>query len=593
MLQRTIFCCFLMGLGIEQAKADRTCPLPQPMAVGDKPISWTSVANEKLPAQVYIMISQVIPKGFTFNVAQTNLSESGTDYLVFYNNYQIAQSNAELVQLMMVFHRAATGEINVFSVYQDGVTSGPNRDKFAYILGEDLILYKSWSGAVYMKTVGYSHGNCWEDVISWDSDRFTDRRIQFFTSDGFNYPVNSANYPADIQTAASPIGNSWKIDQKFQDCDNYPPGQKPCSHLGEDWNSTGGGNTDLGYPVFAVSRGEVIFADDAGTGWNGVVVLRHRPPNVDESDVFSFYGHLNIDKNIKRADGSTVRTLGEILTVSSPSNVVEVEKGQLIGYIGPGPCDSNGNNCEFSHLHFEIIVDPTVAYDKHQWVGYKVLNGNQDQRKNPSDFIALHRSYISGFTVGQDWSHLGIDTSLFKDAYEHNGGVNTLGEPIGIVSYMLNQSFQNGELFERSIGENVFGVLNPFVAKVRMLSPARIPGELSSLWGYNTTDISNMILGQPTENVVGQAATSSFGTVYKYQNFENGALEFNQTGKYVGDVFEVHGGIFKKWAELNYASGSLGLPVSDEYGWRGMRRSDFEGGYITWTESDGTKVVLN
>jgi hypothetical protein len=578
-----------MSFGIEQAKADRRCPMPLPIAVGDQKVPWVLIVNYKLPTEVQDAISRIIPQGFTFGVVQTNLNneKNATDYLVFYNNIEVAQSNADLRQHLMIFHFSPGTEVSAFSVYQDGITSGFQPDELAYIRPEDIIIYRSQTGAVYLKTIGYFHSNCWEDIVSWNVDRFTNHQIPFFTSDGFNYPVNSARYPADIQTVNNPIGDGWKIDQKFQDCISYASGQKPCSHLGEDWNGVGGGNTDLGYPVFAVSRGEVIFADDAGIGWNGVVVLRHRPPNIGESDIFSFYGHLNINKNIKRADGSSVRTLDEILTASSPGHIVEVEKGQLIGYIGPGP------EGEFSHLHFEMIADPVVAYDKHQWVGYRVLSGKQDQWKNPSSFIASHRSSPYGFRIGQDWSRLGIDPSLFKDAYEKNSGANTLGEPIGIVSYMFSQSFQNGELFERSIGEKVFGVLNPLIAKVRILSPPRMPGEFAELWGYNTTDISNLALGQPTQDVTGRAAVSSFGTVYKYQNFENGALEFHQTGKYVGEVFEVHGEIFKRWLELGHAPSSFGLPISDEYEWSGMRRSDFEGGYITWTSSDGAKVVLN
>jgi hypothetical protein len=54
----------------------------------------------------------------------------------------------------------------------------------------------------------------------------------------------------------------------------------------------------------------------------------------------------------------------------------------------------------------------------------------------------------------------------------------------------------------------------------------------------------------------------------------------------------VWGGILTKWQELGASASALGLPTSDEYEWGTLRRSDFEGGYITWNGSTAT-VVFN
>jgi hypothetical protein len=472
-------------------------------------------------------------------------------------------------------------------------------------------LYKSWKGAVYLKTSGTPTGDCRETIVFWDSGRFVAKDIYFYTTDGFNYPLapmdtqNPPN-PVDILTANFPSG--WKIDQEFQDCKNYPAEIGPCKHLGVDFNGKGGRDTDLGYPVFAAARGEVIFAGDAGYKWNGIVVLRHRPPTGE--DIFSLYGHLNVDPNAKRPDGSRIRTLAEILQRSAPGRLVEVEKGQLIGYIGPRPTEDT-----YAHLHFEIIADPAVAYNTHQWVGYRPLYGSEAQWRNPLKFIEENRSY-QNFSVGEDWSGIGILPAVFEECYQHNGGAYTLGKPIGTVldtSYgwsslsgpWKSQAFQNGEIYYHKggpLGGRVFAILNPLLAKFKILQRPRTPLEsLDTGGGYGQLLPLEETLGLPITDVTSVAGASSYGTKFKFQNFEGGALEFHQTGPYAGDVFEIHGAIFKRWSgpELNYAIGPLGLPISDEKeaapspisGLTG-RYSVFEGGIIHWVrEQDKTYVI--
>ncbi len=593
--------CILMPKAL---RADRRCPLPQPISAGDTRLDVRQIAMDQLPSEVRNAVLGIIPADYKISLmVKSNFSEdqNTSDYLVFYDNSSTASADASLRHRLSVARSSPTQGVQISPVLWAGASADSWESGLADIRTDDLNIYKSSKGKVYAKTIGYVGSNCWETVISWDSVWFAAENIFFGTSDGFNYPVSPRDvatgsiYPVNIQTADLPYG--WKIDQGFQDCLHFLSDLDRCKHLGEDWNDVNGGNSDLGHPVFAVSRGEVIFAGNGGTGWNGIVVLRHRPPT--GKDIYSFYGHLNIDPNAKRTDKSAIRTVAEVIRQSVPGHLVEVEKGQLVGYIGPGPEN------EMSHLHFEIIVDPAIAYDKSKWVGYKSLYGSEVQWRNPSKFIGENRSYWSGFDI------------KFEECYGRNGGPQVFGKSIGIVfdapyaNLSLNvkswasQAFQNGEIYyytdDQSLNEFKFAILNPYLAKFRMLSPARVPMELLDMWGYKPIDISKGPLGLPVTDMTPVAEISSYNTQFKFQNFEGGVLEFHQTGVYAGEVFEIHGTIFKRWSgpELQYAAGPLGLPITDEKeaaksklsGHTG-RFSVFEGGVIHWIrEEDKTYVI--
>ena len=88
-------------------------------------------------------------------------------------------------------------------------------------------------------------------------------------------------------------------------------------------------------------------------------------------------------------------------------------------------------------------------------------------------------------------------------------------------------------------------------------------------------------LGQPTTDETGTPGG-------RMVVFDKGRIYWSSsTGSHV-----VYGGILKRYLHEGGSGGALGLPTSDEYAWQGKRRSDFQGGYITWTSSEGTKVVL-
>lgn len=129
-------------------------------------------------------------------------------------------------------------------------------------------------------------------------------------------------------------------------------------HLGDDWNGTGGGNTDLGDPVYAIGNGYVKFAEDYGGGWGNIIRVVHFLP--DEEVCESFYAHCD---TILVKEGQWVK------------------RGEQIGTIG------NADGMYYAHLHFEMRADTSLPVGG----GY-----SEDTRGylDPTEFIEQHRVLI-------------------------------------------------------------------------------------------------------------------------------------------------------------------------------------------------------
>lgn len=105
---------------------------------------------------------------------------------------------------------------------------------------------------------------------------------------------------------------------------------KPPRHMGEDWNGLGGGNSDLGDPVYSIGHGVVTYAADARGAWGKVVIVRHAFRDPKSGKVLccqTLYSHL---------DQITVRL------------------GQLV--LGGGQVGTIGTNRGMypAHLHIEL-----------------------------------------------------------------------------------------------------------------------------------------------------------------------------------------------------------------------------------------------
>lgn len=145
-------------------------------------------------------------------------------------------------------------------------------------------------------------------------------------------------------------------------------GFRPNGHLGEDWNGLGGGNSDLGDPVYSVAHGMVVFAKNAGGGWGNVVIVRHvylengRPEMVD-----SLYAHL------------------ERVTVREGQQVL---RGDQVGTIG------TNNGMYAAHLHFEMRKNIYVGMNRAKFPrDYSVYH-------KPSEFINARRKLPGEGRVG-------------------------------------------------------------------------------------------------------------------------------------------------------------------------------------------------
>lgn len=96
------------------------------------------------------------------------------------------------------------------------------------------------------------------------------------------------------------------------------------NHLGDDWNGVGGGDSDLGDPIYSISNGYISFARNVGAGWGNVIRVIHSYNNTYYE---SIYAHCD--------------------TIFVKENQL-IKRGEKIGSIG------TANGAYLAHLHLEI-----------------------------------------------------------------------------------------------------------------------------------------------------------------------------------------------------------------------------------------------
>ncbi len=160
-----------------------------------------------------------------------------------------------------------------------------------------------------------------------------------YVSDGFDFPVGKPNAYGYFR--ALRFGNR--------------------GHMGEDWNSTNGGSSDLGDPVYSISNGLVVLTEayPPELRWGKVVrVIYKMPQGTGYNFVEAVYAHLD-EIHINEGD--------------------LVTRGQQIGTIG----DAYG--AYSPHLHFELryLIDTPLGR------GYDM--DGQYGHIDPTDFIKTFR----------------------------------------------------------------------------------------------------------------------------------------------------------------------------------------------------------
>ena len=171
-----------------------------------------------------------------------------------------------------------------------------------------------------------------EKTIAKDTLKIEEKNIAY----EFDFPVGKPN------------AKGYYNAQKFQE--NY--------HLGDDWNSVKGGNSDLGDPIYAIADGYVVSAKDYKGGWGNIVRIIHFLPNGNKIE--SLYAHCD---EIKAEPKSWVK------------------KGDTIATIG------TANGAYLAHLHFEIRESINMPIGG----GYsKITKGYVD----PTKFIKEHRKVL-------------------------------------------------------------------------------------------------------------------------------------------------------------------------------------------------------
>jgi murein DD-endopeptidase MepM/ murein hydrolase activator NlpD len=150
-------------------------------------------------------------------------------------------------------------------------------------------------------------------------------------------------------------------------------------HFGEDWNGRGGGNTDLGDPVYNIADGIVTFAHNVHQGWGNVVIIRHGyrdPTSGKVKFIDSLYGHL---------DKMSVKT-GQI-----------IKRGHQVGTIG------TNFGMYPAHLHFEIRHNITIGMQRNG------VTADLTNWADPTQFINKFRR------LNREWGKATVPTGTYQD----------------------------------------------------------------------------------------------------------------------------------------------------------------------------------
>ncbi len=200
------------------------------------------------------------------------------------------------------------------------------------------------------------------------------------------------------QTAFTKLADGFDLPVGKPDARGYykARGFRSHGHLGEDWDGVGGGDTDLGDPVYCIGDGVVVFARDCHQGWGNVIIVRHAyREGGSVRNVDSLYGHLD-----------------KILVHRGQA----VKRGQHIAAIG------NAHGLYDAHLHLEVRKNIAIGMSRDKFA--------QDFTNyyDPSEFIVSHRHLqTSGASYRVAMNTFTYDSRIHWDklrnySHAHTGG---------------------------------------------------------------------------------------------------------------------------------------------------------------------------
>jgi murein DD-endopeptidase MepM/ murein hydrolase activator NlpD len=174
--------------------------------------------------------------------------------------------------------------------------------------------------------------------------------------------TNSQPVALSSESAFTKLADGFDFPVGKPDAQHYykARGFREKGHLGEDWDGVGGGDTDLGDPIYCIGDGIVVFARDCHQGWGNVMIVRHAyRENGDIKYIDSLYGHLN----------SMLAHRGQSVT-----------RGQEIATMG------TAHGLYDAHLHLEIRKNLEIGMSRAKFA--RDFNNYYD----PSRFISSHRN---------------------------------------------------------------------------------------------------------------------------------------------------------------------------------------------------------
>ena len=186
------------------------------------------------------------------------------------------------------------------------------------------------------------------------------KSVKVKLADGFDFPVGKPNAAGYYKARGMRL-------------------RSPGLHFGEDWNGRGGGDTDLGDPVYSIANGVVTWAYDVRKGWGRVVIIRHayRDPATGKVKFCdSLYGHLH---NILVKVGQ------------------QVKRGDKIGTIG------SNRGMYPAHLHFEI------RHNIHTGMQRNSVARSLTNWADPTTFINKYRR------LNREWRKVPVPTGTYKE----------------------------------------------------------------------------------------------------------------------------------------------------------------------------------